>query len=56
MTEPDVDAKFSYLVGLRVGKSKAEELADLIKRLNVSSSISNIMANLEYPELHIDDI
>ena len=56
MTESDLDAKFSYLVGLRVGKSKAEELADLIKLLNVSGSISNILANLEYPELHIEDI
>ena len=56
MTESDLDAKFSYLVGMRVGKSKAEELADLIKLLNVSGSISNILANLEYPELHIEDI
>lgn len=56
MTESDLDSKFSYLVSLRVGESNAQELANLIKNLNVSTSINSMMSKLEHLELDINDV
>ena len=56
MTESDLDSKFSYLVSLRVGESNAQELSNLIKNLNVSTSINSMMSKLEHLELDINDV
>jgi 2-methylcitrate dehydratase PrpD len=56
MTEEELDAKFSYLVGLRVGESKAQELASVLKQLDTISNIADVMVQLELPEAHIDQI
>ena len=56
MTEEDLDAKFSYLVGLRAGEAKAEELARVLKRLDTVSNIAEVMAQLELPEAHIEQV
>ena len=54
MTEPDLDAKFSYLVGLRAGEAKAEELAGVLKQLDTVSNIADVMVQLELPEARIE--
>jgi hypothetical protein len=56
MTEEELDAKFSYLVGLRVGEAKAQELASVLKQLDTISNIADVMVQLELPEAHIDQI
>ena len=55
MTGAELDAKFSYLVGLRVGEAKAKELAGVLKRLDTVSDISQVMAQLELPAAGIKD-
>jgi 2-methylcitrate dehydratase PrpD len=54
MTEEELDAKFSYLVGLRLGEAKANELALVLKQLDTVSNIADVMVQLEFPETHID--
>ena len=56
MNEADLDAKFSYLVGLRAGAARAEELAALLKRLNQVENIAEVMVRLEMPEANIDEV
>ena len=56
MNEEDLDAKFSHLVGLRVGKTKAEELAGVLKSLDMMENIGAVMAQLEFPEANIDQV
>jgi 2-methylcitrate dehydratase PrpD len=54
MPEEDLDLKFLDLVGLRVGEPKAKELAQVLKRLDRSSNIADIMAQLEFPEANLE--
>jgi len=54
MTEEDLDAKFSHLVGLRAGEAKAEELARVLKRLDSVRNIADVMVQLELPEARIE--
>jgi 2-methylcitrate dehydratase PrpD len=56
MTEEELDAKFSYLVGLRVGEAKAKELAQVLKGLDSVSNVADIMVQLEFPEAKIEDL
>ncbi len=56
MTEAELGAKFSYLVGLRAGEAKATELAEVLKRLDTVSDISEVMAQLELPAAGIKEI
>ena len=56
MTEAELDAKFSYLVGLRAGEDKVRELAQVLKRLDTVSNVAEVMVQLELPEAHIDDV
>jgi 2-methylcitrate dehydratase PrpD len=54
MPEEDLDAKFAYLVGLRVGETKARELAQVLKRLDTVNNIADVMAQLEFPGVNIE--
>ena len=56
MTEAELDAKFSYLVGLRAGEDKARELAQVLKRLDTVSNVAEVMVQLELPEARIDEV
>ena len=56
MTEADLDTKFSYLVGLRAGESKAAELAEVLKGLDQAHNVADVMAQLELPPANIDDV
>jgi hypothetical protein len=56
MTEEELDAKFSYLVGLRAGEAKAKELASVLKRLDTVSNVAEVMVQLELPEASIDQV
>ena len=49
MTDEDLDAKFSYLVGLRAGEAKAKELAHVLKRLDNVRNVAEVMTQLELP-------
>jgi 2-methylcitrate dehydratase PrpD len=53
MTEADLDAKFSHLVGLRAGEAKAKELARTLKGLDTVSNVADVMAQLELPAAHV---
>ena len=54
MTEEDLDAKFSHLVGLRAGEAKADELARVLKGLDTVSNIADVMVQLELPEASME--
>ena len=54
--EAELDAKFSYLVGLRAGEDKARELAQVLKRLDTVSNVAEVMVQLELPEARIDEV
>jgi 2-methylcitrate dehydratase PrpD len=56
MTEEELDAKFSHLVSLRAGETKAKELARILKRLDTVSNVANVMVQLELPEASIDEV
>ena len=56
MTEQDLDAKFSYLVGLRAGGAKAQELAAVLKQLDIVSNIADVMVQLELPVASIEQV
>lgn len=56
MTEADLDAKFSYLVGLRAGESKAAGLAGVLKGLDKAPNVAEVMAQLELPPANIEDV
>ena len=56
MNEEDLDAKFSHLVGLRVGETKAEELSGVLKQLDTMGNIADVMVQLEFPEANIDQV
>jgi len=56
MTEEELDAKFSYLVGLRAGEAKAKELGQVLKGLDKVSNVAEIMAGLELPEAKLSDL
>ena len=56
MTETELDAKFSYIVGLRVGEDKVRELAQVLKRLDTVSNVAEVMVQLELPEALIDEV
>ena len=56
MSEEDLDVKLSFLVGLRAGNAKAEELAQVVKRLNAVSNIADVMFQLELPQTHIEQV
>ena len=55
MSEEEVDAKFSYLVGLRVGEAKAKELAQVLKQLDKVSNVADVMVQLEFPEARLEN-
>ena len=54
LTQEGLDAKFSHLVGLRAGETKAKELAKVLGCLDSVSNITELMVRLELPELHIE--
>jgi 2-methylcitrate dehydratase PrpD len=54
MPEADLDAKFAYLIGLRVGQAKAGELAQMLKQLDTVDNIADVMVQLEFPEAHLE--
>jgi hypothetical protein len=56
MDEADLDAKFSYLVGLRAGEAKAKELAQVLKHLDTVDNIADVVVQLELPEASIDQV
>ena len=56
MTEEELDAKFSYLVGLRAGETKAKELARVLKGLDRVTNIADVMVQLELPEALITSV
>ena len=61
MTQADLDIKFSHLVGLRAGAAKAQELASILpapilKGLDQVGNIATVMAQLELPEAHIEQV
>ena len=56
MTKAELDAKFSHLVGLRAGETKARELTTVLKRLDTVSDISEVMAQLELPQVSIEQV
>jgi hypothetical protein len=56
MTEEELDAKFSYLVGLRAGEAKAKELAQVLKQLDTVSNVADVMVQLELPEASIESL
>ena len=56
MTEQDLDAKFSYLVGLRAGGAKAHQVGAVLKRLDIESNIADVMVQLELPEASIEQV
>ncbi len=56
MTEGELDAKFSYLVGLRGGEAKAKELGQVLKGLGQVSNVAEVMAGLELPEAKLEDL
>jgi 2-methylcitrate dehydratase PrpD len=55
MDEDDVDAKFHALVGMRAGETKAQELAQSLKRLDLATNMSEVMAGLQLPAAKIED-
>jgi 2-methylcitrate dehydratase PrpD len=55
MDEDDVDAKFHALVGMRAGETKAQELAQTLKRLDLATNMSEVMAGLQLPAAKIED-
>jgi 2-methylcitrate dehydratase PrpD len=56
MTEEELDTKFSYLVGLRAGETKANELVGILKRLDTVSNMADVMIQLELPERHVEQL
>jgi 2-methylcitrate dehydratase PrpD len=56
MTEDDLDAKFSHLVGLRAGEAKAKELSQVLKRLDTVSNVAEVMVQMELPEARIEQV
>ena len=61
MTQADLDIKFSHLVGLRAGDARAQELASILpapilKGLDQVENIATVMAQLELPEAHIEQV
>ena len=54
MTPEDLDDKFLYLVGLRTGGTKAEELARVLKGLEEVDNIAHVMVQLEFPEARME--
>ena len=56
MTEAELDAKFSYLVGLRAGEAKAKELVGVLKGLDAVKDINEVMRQLELPETGIKQV
>ena len=56
ITQADLDIKFSHLVGLRAGDAKAQELASILKGLDQVENIATVMAQLELPEAHIEQV
>ena len=56
MTEEDLDAKFSYLVGLRAGQEKAAELAAVLKNVESATHVGSVMTQLQLPEARIEDL
>ncbi len=55
MTEEDLDAKFSELVGMRAGEAKASELAGALKGMADAANVSDVMSQLEMPDARIED-
>jgi len=56
MTEEDLDAKFSHLVGLRAGEAKAKELGQVLKKLETVSNMAEVIVQLELPEALITSV
>ena len=56
MTEAELDAKFSYLVGLRAGEDKVMELAPALRRLDTVNNVAEVMVLLELPEARIEEV
>ena len=56
MSEAELDVKFSYLVGLRAGAGKAEELAGVLKGLDTVSNVAEVMIQLELPAASISEL
>jgi 2-methylcitrate dehydratase PrpD len=56
MSEEEVDAKFIYLAGLRIGEDKARELGGVLKQLDSVDNISDVLTQLEIPAAHLEDL
>ena len=56
MSEEEVDAKFIYLAGLRIGEDKARELGEVLKQLDSVDNISDVLSQLEIPEARLEDL
>ena len=56
MNEEELDAKFSYLVTLRAGERKANELREALKGIDAVSNVADIMVQLELPEVKLEDL
>ncbi len=44
VTQADLDIKLSHLVGLRAGDAKGQELASILKGLDLVEDIATVMA------------
>ena len=56
MSEEEVNAKFIYLAGLRIGEDKARELGEVLKQLDSVDNISDVLSQLEIPEARLEDL
>lgn len=54
MTEEELDAKFSYLVSLRVGEVQAKVLARVLKGLDGVGNVAEVMTQLEFAEASLE--
>ena len=56
MSEEEVDAKFIYLAGLRIGEDQARELGAVLKQLDSVGNISDVLGRLEIPAARLEDL
>ena len=56
MSEEEVDAKFIYLAGLRIGEDQARELGAVLKQLDSVGNINDVLGRLEIPAARLEDL
>jgi 2-methylcitrate dehydratase PrpD len=56
LNEAELDAKFSYFVGLRAGEAKAKLLAQVLKQLDTVTDVGDVMTELEMPGATLSDV